>query len=68
MALLNPNRTMATTIQLNLGDALTVEELRELTAEALEQRKPVERVLFEAARDLAARRRGQGEPEPKRAA
>jgi hypothetical protein len=67
MALLNPNRTM-TTIQLNLGNALTVEELQELTAQAQEQRKPLERVLFEAARDLAARRRAQPKPEPKRAA
>jgi hypothetical protein len=58
-----------TTIQLNLGNALTVEELQELTTEALEQRKPLERVLFEAARDLAAKRRaGRPEPEIKREA
>lgn len=52
-----------TTIQLNLGNALTVEEMQELTTEALEQRKPLERVLFEAARDLAAKRRS-ARPEP----
>jgi hypothetical protein len=58
-----------TTIQLNLGNALTVEELQELTTEALEQRKPLERVLFEAARELAAKRRAERpEPEPKTAA
>lgn len=58
-----------TTIQLNLGNALTVEELQELTTEALEQRKPLERVLFEAARELAAKRRGaRPDPEPQRAA
>lgn len=47
---------MRATLNLNLSDALTADELRELTAIATTEGKPLEKVLFEAARDLANRR------------
>lgn len=50
---------MTAILQIQLGDALTADELRELTEAALEQRQPLERVLLEAARALAARRRAE---------
>lgn len=52
---------MQATLQLNLSDALTANELRELTAAAAARKVPVERLLFEAARALAAKsKRGAG--------
>lgn len=57
---------MTATLHLNLGDALTAEELRELTAIATAEGKPLERVLFEAAQDRARRRRGPTPPSPTR--
>lgn len=48
---------MTATLELNLSDALTADELRELTAEAVEQHKPIERVLLDAAREVARRRK-----------
>jgi hypothetical protein len=61
---------MTATLQLNLSDALTADELRELTATAIEENKPLERVLLEAARELKAQRRKkeQTELQNKRAA
>lgn len=48
---------MTATLQLNLSDTLTADELRELTAEATETEQTLERVLYDAARDVARRRR-----------
>lgn len=42
-------------IELNLNDALNPEELRQLTALAAEQKKPLERILYEAAKALATK-------------
>ena len=41
---------MTAELKLNLGDALNQEELRELLTIADEQQKPLERILFEAAK------------------
>ena len=48
---------MTATLQLNLSQHLNAEELRELTEESLETNKPIERVLFESAKELVRRRR-----------
>ncbi|MBB5038237.1 hypothetical protein [Prosthecobacter dejongeii] len=52
---------MNATIEVNLSDSLNAEELCELTAEAEEQDKPIARVLYEAAKEVARRRREQRE-------
>ena len=51
------SHTMTATLQLNLSQHLNAEELRELTEESLETNKPIERVLFESAKELVRRRR-----------
>jgi hypothetical protein len=48
---------MTANLKLNLSDALNSAELEELTGIATREQKPLERVLFEAARDLVLRRR-----------
>lgn len=48
---------MTAKLELNLSDALNSEELRELTAEAVEQHKPLERILYEAVKEVVRRRR-----------
>jgi hypothetical protein len=48
---------MTATLQLNLSEALSAEELRELTEEALETKRPLERVLFDGAREVIRKRR-----------
>jgi hypothetical protein len=48
---------MTSTLQLNLSQHLNADELRELTEESLETNKPIERVLFESAKELVRRRR-----------
>lgn len=48
---------MTATLQLNLSQHLNADELRDLTEESLETNKPIERVLFEAAKELVRRRR-----------
>lgn len=53
---------MTATLLLNLSDTLSAEELRELTAIATETNRSLERVLFEAARDEARRRRPLPQP------
>lgn len=40
---------MTATLKLNLSDALTQDELRALLAKAAEERKSLERVIYEAA-------------------
>lgn len=58
---------MTATLHLNLSDALSAEELRELTGIAEAEGKTLERVLFEAAQERAARRRrGPTPPSPTR--
>ncbi len=59
---------MTATLQLNLSDTLNADELRELTAIATSQNKPLERVLFEAAKAEADRRRAPMPPSPAMAA
>ena len=59
---------MRATLNLNLSDALTADELRELTAIATTEGKPLEKVLFEAARDLASRRPAAAAPASTQAA
>lgn len=44
---------MEATLQLNLADALSAEELRCLTEIAAREGKTIERVLFEAAKAVA---------------
>lgn len=46
---------MKATLELNLGDALNAEELRELTEIATRERKSLERVLYEAAKALVTK-------------
>lgn len=59
---------MQATLHLNLSDALSADELRELTGIAAAEGKTLERVLFEAAQERAARRRrGPTPPSPTRA-
>jgi hypothetical protein len=48
---------MQATLQLNLSDALSPDELRALTAAAAERQTSIERLLFEAAKKLAAKTR-----------
>jgi hypothetical protein len=48
---------MTATLQLNLSDVLNADELRELTSESLERKEPLERVLFEGAKEVIRRRR-----------
>jgi len=50
---------MTATLQLNLSDTLSADELRELTYIATSQNKTLEKVLYEAAKDCADRRRDQ---------
>jgi hypothetical protein len=50
---------MTATLQLNLSDTLSADELRELTYIATSQNKTLEKVLYEAAKDSADRRRDQ---------
>lgn len=51
---------MTATLQLNLSEALTADELAEVVDLAKRTGKSIERVLFEAARDLADRARAEG--------
>lgn len=53
---------MTATLQLNLSDALNADELQELTAESLERKESLERVLFDAAKELIRRRREAATP------
>lgn len=55
---------MNATLNLNLSDALNADELRELTAIAITEGKSLERVLFEAAKAEADRRRRPLPPAP----
>lgn len=55
---------MKATLELNLSNALNSAELEELTGIATREQKPLERVLFEAAKDLFQRRRVQPTPPP----
>ena len=48
---------MTATLLLNLSDTLNADELRELTAIATAENKTLERVLFEAAKAEADKRR-----------
>ena len=48
---------MATTLKLEFGDALSTEELLELTNAAVEEDKALERLIYEATRDFVARRK-----------
>lgn len=50
---------MTATLQLNLSNTLSADELRELTYIATSQNKTLEKVLYEAAKDRADRRREQ---------
>jgi hypothetical protein len=50
---------MTATLHLNLSNTLNADELRALTEIALERQVPLERVLFEAAREAAGRRQPQ---------
>lgn len=54
---------MQATLHLNLSDALSAAELRQLLAAAEAQGKSIERVLFEAAREFAAQRKEEKEAE-----
>ena len=47
--------TMIATLQLQLADALSPSELRDLADLAVTQNKPIERVLYEAAKREVAR-------------
>ena len=58
--------TLIATLNLNLGNALSVDELAELTGFAAATNQPLERVLFEAARDLAARLRSKSHRKPRK--
>ena len=51
---------MTATLQLNLSDTLSAEELRELAFIATSQNKTLEKVLYEAAKDRADKK-GQEE-------
>lgn len=55
---------MTATLHLNLSDTLNADELRELTAIATAEGKSLERVLFEAAKAEADRRRRPQPPAP----
>lgn len=55
---------MEATLKLNLSDALNADELRELTEIARRERKPLERVLYEAAKALADGARSVVAPAP----
>lgn len=48
---------MTATLQLNLGETLTEQELAEITAEATEQGKSLSRLLFEGAQEVVRKRR-----------
>jgi len=48
---------MTATLELNLSDCLNADELQELTAESLERKEPLERVLYEGAKEVIRRRR-----------
>jgi len=48
---------MTATLQLNLSDSLTADELQELTAIAVEEEQSLEKVLFDAAQERVRRRR-----------
>jgi hypothetical protein len=48
---------MTATLQLNLSQHLNADELQVLTAESLDRQQPIERVLYDAAKELIMRRR-----------
>ena len=48
---------MTATLQLNLSQHLNADELQVLTAESIERDEPLERVLYDAAKELIRRRR-----------
>lgn len=50
---------MNATLKLNLTDSLNIEELTQLVELAREQGKSLERVLYEAAKEMAAKIRSQ---------
>jgi|GEM_PF-3984460 len=50
---------LTATLNLNLGDALSADELGELTSFATDRKVSLERVLFDAARAEAARLKGK---------
>lgn len=50
---------MNATLQLNLADALSADELHALVAIAADEEKTIEKVLFEAAQERAAKRRAE---------
>jgi hypothetical protein len=47
---------MTATLELELGERLTADELHELTALAVREGKTLERLLFEGAREVVRRR------------
>jgi hypothetical protein len=55
---------MTATLELNLSETLNADELQALTAEAVEQGKPLERILYTAAMEVARRRRAAGHHAP----
>jgi len=60
-------KQMRATLELNLSDALSGEELRELTVVAQERKQSIEKLLFEAAKALIAKiheERSSGKPVP----
>lgn len=48
---------MQATLNLHLGDVLDAEDLRQLAAVVAEERRPLEKVLFEAAKEIASRKK-----------
>lgn len=48
---------MNATLNLHLGDVLDAEDLRQLAAVVAEEQRPLERILFEAAKEVARRKR-----------
>lgn len=53
---------MSTTLNLQFGEVLTTEEMRELVQLAIEDDRPLERLVFESARELVRRRRAPSPP------
>lgn len=48
---------MIATLKIDLSESLSPDEFRELTQAALEENKPLDRVIYDAVRDLRNRRR-----------
>lgn len=56
---------MTATLQLNLADALTKDELQLLLAEAAKRKTTVERILYEAAHLFCAQTSSGGKAQPR---